>query len=101
MVALAGESVTWSAMGYLHKARAAAGSGNEETVTHNWRGSAKRAHDGVQVTGELSLSHGISQSVIEGRRAPNPWFTPKQTLLLYGEQMAVGAALQLPFPPHC
>lgn len=53
------------------------------------------------VAGELSLSHGISQSTVEGRRAPNPWFTPKQTLLLYGEQTAVGAALQLLFPPHC
>lgn len=53
-VALAGESVTWSAMGYLHRARAAGGSGNEETVshththTHNWRRSATRAREWVQ-----------------------------------------------------
>lgn len=33
-VALAGESVTWSAMGYLHRARAAGGSGNKEIVSH-------------------------------------------------------------------
>lgn len=108
-VALAGESVTWSAMGYLHRARAAGGSGNEETVTHTHttgvaaqRGHASEYRKNTRwVAGELSLSHGISQSTVEGRRAPNPWFTPKQTLLLYGEQTAVGAALQLPFPPHC
>lgn len=47
-VALAGESVTWSAMGYLHRARAAGESGKEVTVTHGWRGSATRAREGVQ-----------------------------------------------------
>lgn len=77
------------------------------THTHTTGVAAQRGHASEYrkntrwVAGELSLSHGISQSTVEGRRAPNPWFTPKQTLLLYGEQTAVGAALQLPFPPHC
>lgn len=49
-VALADESVTWSAMGYLHRARAAGGSGNEETVTHTHTQLASQRNAGTRVS---------------------------------------------------